>query len=98
MSKQNTTPRFNADVKLVEEIRRHAVQINQMTEGKIAAVHNAVSSVPTTADHAQGDFIRNSAPEELGSGGSKYVVFGWQYVDTGGGVMGWIELRFLTGN
>ena len=98
MSKQNTTPRFTGDVRLIEEVRNHAVQINKLAEGKIAASYNALPSIPTTANHAQGDFIRNTEPEELGSGGSKYVVFGWQYVDTGGGVLGWVEMRFLTGN
>lgn len=94
--KLNTTPRIPADPVLVREIREHALQVNLMAEGRIAANYNAVPSVPTTGTFAQGDFVRNSAPAELGTAGSKYVIFGWLCV-IGGTPGTFVQCRFLTG-
>ncbi|MEI4770878.1 glycosyl hydrolase family 28-related protein [Psychrobacillus sp. FJAT-51614] len=49
---------------------------------------------PTAGTFVQGDFVRNDAPTELGTEGSKYMVTGWTYTvaDT------WVENRSLTGN
>lgn len=49
---------------------------------------------PTAGTFAHGDFVRNDAPTEIGTDGSKYVVTGWTYTaaDT------WVENRSTTGN
>lgn len=81
---------------LTELLRQHAIQINGMTEGRVQPVHNATTAAPTAGDYTQGDFIRNSEPEELGSASEKYVIFGW--VCVAGGTPGtWKEVRTLTG-
>ena len=98
MSKLNLTPRIgNNDPILHREIREHAMQVNQLSEGRIAAVYNARSSVPTTGTFAQGDFIRNSAPVEAGAALSKYVIIGWVCVASGTPGT-WLQCRYLTGN
>jgi len=72
-------------------------QINLLTEGTLAAVHNARTAAPTTGTWAQGDVIRNATPAEAGSAGSKYVVTGW--ICTASGAPGtWLQCRVLTGN
>jgi hypothetical protein len=98
MGKLNTTPRIvQQDPVLIRELREHATQVNNLSEGKLSAVYNAYTAAPTTGTWNQGDFIRNSAPSELGSGGSKYVIFGW--ICTVSGTPGtWLQCRFLTGN
>jgi hypothetical protein len=79
---------------LLEQIE---VQLNGVTEGKISARHSARASVPTTGSFKQGDFIPNSTPAELGSGGSKYVIIGW--ICTVSGEPGTLlQCRVLTGN
>jgi len=77
--------------------RQVATQLNMLSEGRITAAHNAVTAAPTTGEWHQGDYLRNSQPEELGSPGSAYVVFGWQCLVSGEPGT-WAELRFLTGN
>jgi len=95
--KVNTTPRIVGDPALVAELRTHALQINAISEGRLAGSYNAQTAAPTTGTYAQGDFIRNSAPTELGSASSKYVIFGW--VCTVAGTPGtFLQCRFLTGN
>lgn len=96
--KLNTTPRVGVnDPVLQRELREHATQVNLLSEGRIAAEYGASTAAPTTGTHAQGDFMRNSAPTELGTGGSKYVIFGWVCVS--GGTPGtWLQCRYLTGN
>lgn len=78
--KLNTTPRLNADASLVREMREHAAQVNLIAEGRMAGSYNAQSAAPTTGEYMVGDFVRNSAPSELGSPGSKYVVLGWMCI------------------
>lgn len=98
MSRLNITPRVGVnDPVLQRELREHALQVNSLTEGRIAAVTNATTSAPTAGPHKQGDFVRNSEPTELGSGGSKYVVYGWVCVASGTPGT-WVQSRFLTGN
>lgn len=95
-------PRFPADRaqmerKLTDLFRATNVQVNQLTEGTAAAVHNAATAAPTAGSYAVGDFVRNSAPAEAGTAGSKYVVLGW--VCTVGGTPGtFLPCRALTGN
>lgn len=87
----------NLSFRLTLLLRAIADQINNLTEGRISAVTNAYTAAPTTGTHAQGDFVRNSAPSEAGGAGSKYVVIGW--VCTVSGTPGtWLQCRYLTGN
>lgn len=95
--KLNTTPRIASDSVMARELREHALQVNAMAEGRLVATYNAQTAAPTTGTHAQGDFVKNSAPAEAGVALSKYVIHGWQCVS--GGTPGtWVECRFLTGN
>jgi hypothetical protein len=95
--KLNITPRVGIkDVDLTRELKEHAQQVNAMSEGRIAAAYNAQTSAPTTGDYAVGDFVRNSAPSELGSPGSAYIIFGWMCVDDS--PLTFVDMRFLTGN
>jgi hypothetical protein len=95
-------PRFPADRaqmerKLTDLFRATNVQVNQLTEGTVSAVHSAATAAPTAGSYAVGDFVRNSAPSELGTVGSKYVVMG--FLCTVGGTPGtFVQCRALTGN
>lgn len=55
-------------------------QVNSLTEGRIASVHNAQTSAPSTGTYAAGDFIRNSAAADTGDG---TAIFGWLCVLSG---------------
>lgn len=93
-------PRFPADKsqterKLTDLFRDIAKQVNDLTEGKISAVTNAATSVPTTGTYQKGDVVRNSAPTETGTAPNTYVVYGW--ICTVAGTPGtWEELRIPT--
>ena len=79
------------------QIKDVATQLNGISEGKASAVTNAATAAPTTGTYAAGDFVKNSAPSELGGGGSKYVILGW--ICTVSGTPGtWLQCRVLTGN
>lgn len=92
--KLNTTPRLSgSDPALSRELREHASQVNQLSAGRIAGTYNATTAAPTSGQWTQGDFVRNSAPTELGTASSKYVITGWIYTDTG-----FVDCRSLTGN
>lgn len=99
--KLNAQPRIQADPALardlVRELKEHAQAVNAMAEGRLAATYNAQTAVPTTGSYAQGDVVRNSAPSELGSGGSKYVIYGWMCLASGTPGT-FVQMRFLTGN
>lgn len=83
--------------RLTDLFRDIAQQVNGLSEGRASAVYSALTAAPTTGTHAQGDFVKNSAPAELGAVSSKYVILGW--VCTVGGTPGtWLECRVLTGN
>ena len=98
MSRLNLQPRVALnDPAMQRELREHAMQVNQLSEGRIAAITNATTAAPSTGTHALGDFVRNSAPSELGAATAKYVIFGWICV-TGGTPGTWVQTRFLTGN
>lgn len=77
-------------------LREYADQINGITEGRSDAFFNAGSAPPTTGTFRQGDFLRNAAPTVLGTGGSQYVIHGWQCVVSGTPGT-WVQCRFLTG-
>lgn len=99
-------PRFPADKaqmerKLTDLHRDIARQVNDLTEGRIAAVTNGSTSVPTTGTWCQGDFVRNATPSEAGTAGSKYVVTGWlRLTSSSNNVLNtdWVATRSLTGN
>lgn len=96
--KLNLTPRVkNDDPILTRELREHALQVNMLSEGRITARYNASTAAPTTGLHQAGDFVPNSSPSELGSGGSKYVIDGWMCIVSGEPGT-WVQKRFLTGN
>ena len=55
------------------------------------------TAAPTSGTWAQSNFVRNSAPSEIGTGGSKYVVIGWSCIASGTPGT-WVACRCLTGN
>jgi hypothetical protein len=77
--------------------RNTAQQVNQLSEGQMVANYNADTAAPTAGRFNRGDFIKNSAPSELGGAGSKYVIHGWQCIAAGTPGT-WVQCRFLTGN
>jgi hypothetical protein len=94
-------PQGNVDVNLIYSLTKAlqslADQSNSAGKGEISSVINAYTAPPTGGTHAQGDFVRNSAPAELGTAGAKYVIFGW--ICTVAGTPGtWLQQRMLTGN
>lgn len=94
----NKNPRIPAaDRDVYRELQEHAALINLLTDGRITGTNNASTAAPTGGTYAQGDFVKNSAPNELGSAGSKYVIDGWTCV-VGGTPGTFVERRSLTGN
>lgn len=90
--KLNQSPRLNADAALIRELREHAQQVNALSEGRMAARYTASTAAPTTGQHAQGDFVHNSAPTVNTFTGS--VIHGW--LCTVGGIPGsWAECSYL---
>jgi hypothetical protein len=82
---------------LLRLLRQSNQQVNQASEGRIAAAYNAMTAAPTSGAWQQGDFVRNSAPTEQGTAGSKFVVYGWMNVASGT-PGAFVQCRFLTGN
>lgn len=95
--KINVTQRITAEPNLLDLLKRIAYQVNLLSEGSISARYNAAIAPPTTGRWAQGDRLTNSAPAELGTAGSKYVITDWLCVASGTPGT-WIQLRSLTGN
>jgi len=96
--KLRTTPTVGtADPVLQRELREHAVQVNLISEGRITGFYTALAAAPTSGSWMQGDAVMNSAPSELGTAGSKYVIEGWTCVVSGTPGT-WVPRRFLTGN
>ena len=82
---------------LMRLIGKIAQQVNGLSEGQQSAYHSAATAAPTTGTFAQGDVVKNSAPVEAGTAGSKYVVTHW--ICTVAGTPGtWLACRSLTGN
>lgn len=96
--KLRTTPTVGTtDPVLQRELREHATQVNLISEGRIAGFYTASTAAPTSGSWMQGDSVKNSAPSELGTAGSKYVIEGW--ICTVSGTPGtWLPKRCLTGN
>jgi hypothetical protein len=96
--KLKTTPLVGATDPVVQrELREHATQVNMISEGRIAGFYGALTAPPASDVWMQGDEVRNSAPTELGTAGSKYVIDGWKCVVSGTPGT-WVQKRFLTGN
>lgn len=101
MKLQTGNYRFGADLSslvasLAQLLPRFAQQINAVSEGRLAGHYNAATTAPATQLWQQGDYIRNSAPEVLGTAGSQYVVKGWVCI-ADGEPGDWVEDRGLTG-
>ena len=82
---------------LTRLLRAYSQKVNALADGKTTAVDNAVPAVPTAGQFNQGDFVRNSAPTELGTAGSKYVLRGWTCTVPGSPGT-FVQCRELTGN
>lgn len=81
--------------RLTEIFRDFARTTNDLSEGRMSGSYNAVTSAPTTGVYAVGDFVKNSAPAELGAAGSKYVIAGFMCVTA---PLTFVQCRYLTGN
>lgn len=78
-------------------LRELGQRIDLMSFGYLTGTRNTGTAAPTSGTWAQGDVVRNSAPAEAGSAGSKYITLGW--VCTAAGTPGtWLPTRTLTGN
>jgi hypothetical protein len=84
---------------LTDYLRKIQTQLNGISEGAAEKVTNAATAAPSGSaqSYAVGDFVLNSAPSELGTAGSRYVIHGWQCVAAGAPGT-WVQCRFLTGN
>ncbi|KGH27015.1 hypothetical protein [Comamonas testosteroni] len=81
---------------LAQVLPDFAKQVNAVSEGRLSGSYNALTSPPTTGKHQAGDYIKNSAPEVLGTAGAQYVLKGWICV-AGGEPGTWAEDRGMTG-
>lgn len=95
--KLNITPRTNEDAEATRWAKQIAYQVNAISEGRIVGFYAATTAAPTTGAWAQGDFIHNSAPTELGAVSSKYTIAGWRCVASGTPGT-WVQCRQFTGN
>lgn len=84
--------------RLMDFFRPLVSKVNGIASGVLFhAGDNAATAAPTTGTYAQGDFVRNSNPTELGVALAKYVLIGWVCVASGTPGT-WRESRTLTGN
>ena len=97
MPKLNVTPRTNEDAETTRWYRQIAMQVNALSEGKMAGLYQATTAAPTSGTWAQGDYVANSTPTELGIALSKYTIAGWRCVASGTPGT-WVQCRQLTGN
>lgn len=82
---------------LTRLFRAYSQKVNQLADGRIGGADLVMTAAPTTGQYQLGDFVRNSAPSELGAVSSKYVVLGW--VNVAAGSPGtFLPCRVLTGN
>jgi hypothetical protein len=80
-----------------ELIRVLRLYFNQLDQYLNELTPEYATAPPVAGTYIQGNFVYNEEPEELGAGGSKYVILGW--VCVAGGTPGtWLEARVLTGN
>lgn len=85
------------DFALQRELKGIALRHDLIASGMIEGTTGRGTSAPTTGTWAQGDYIKNSNPSELGSAGSKYWIRGW-WCSVGGTPGTWLQDRGLTGN
>lgn len=72
-------------------------QVNLLAEGRLQGRHFNATTIPTSGNFMQGDFVWKSDLTETGSAGSKYIVIGWACTVAGSpGTLR--EMRVLTGN
>lgn len=101
MRLQTDNYRFGSDLPalvrtLAQIFPRFAVQLNSVSEGRIAGSHNAAAAPPATGLYQAGDYVRNSAPVVQGAAGGQYVLKGWICVQSGEPGI-WAEDRGVTG-
>ena len=84
---------------MTEMVRQIEDAINRLSSGAIYQNYNATTAAPTgtTVAHSVGDFVKNLVPTELGTAGSKYMVYGFVCVAAGNPGT-FREARVLTGN
>lgn len=82
---------------VLNSLRQIINKVNAFGDGRSSAIDNQATAAPTTGTWALGDFVKNSAPSELGTAGSRYILTGWLCI-TGGTPGTWREARVLTGN
>jgi hypothetical protein len=82
---------------LHEALGRLTIVTALLQSGSISGNTNQRTAAPTSGSWAVGDQVKNSAPAEAGSAGSKYVITGWICVSSGSPGT-WKEMRCLTGN
>lgn len=82
-------------ISLVKNFSEIIKQLNNLTEGRLSAKHNAVNSVPTTGEFSVGDFVPKIDIIEQGVIGSKYIITGWVCVASPNT---FVQNRILTGN
>ena len=83
--------------RLYDVFKSIAVQMNNLSEGKLKGRYMATTAAPTSGTWAKGDVVWNSNPSEAGAAASKYVITGW--VCSVAGTPGtWLQMRTLTGN
>jgi hypothetical protein len=80
-----------------ELIRVLRLYFNQLDSYLNELTPEYAAAAPTTGTYTQGDFVWNAEADELGGGGSKYVILGWVCI-VGGTPGTWRESRVLTGN
>lgn len=96
MKLPNSPTIANVSPDLLRLIGKIVTQLNGITEGTLSAFHTAATAAPTSGSWGRGDEVKNSAPVEAGTVGSKYVITGW--ICTAAGTPGtWKEMRTLTG-
>ena len=82
--KLNTTPRASIkDPDLQRELRDHASQVNQLSEGRMSAKYSALDAPPSTGAYEVGDYVPNKTPSIVGSSPNRYIVNGWRCVVAG---------------
>lgn len=82
---------------LVPLLRAVGLKVNALASGRLSAKDETATAAPTVGTWQQGDEITNSAPTELGTASSKYVVRGWMCVASGTPGT-WVQQRYMTGN
>lgn len=99
MSKLNSANRVPPQYSrsdLVNILTQIDSQVNNLSEGRVAAAYNAQSSIPSgsAVSYARGDFVRDQNVSITGTVGSQYIRIGWYCTSAPGG---FTEARVWTG-